>query len=183
MLLSNLLFITSINRQIIILEHEKRITIHIFTKIYILKKKGVCFQKTVSTIELKLSRKRPTLNLYWPLIQRSKVLNYFKKNYNSFAQSINTVFEVGVWQNTGIDCLRVIFLGTALSQNFILIFFFQTTFIDCKNSRIITMSHKHEMTLFYHSVLRLFKHPICYKRCAAMHVCLRRILPGNLMLT
>lgn len=61
------------------------------------KKKGVCFQKTFSTVELKLNRKRPTLNLYWFVIQRSKVLNYSKKNYNStsFTQLINTVFEVG----------------------------------------------------------------------------------------
>lgn len=62
---------------------------------YSFKKKGVCFQKTFSTVELKLNRIRPTLNLYWSMIQRSKVLNYSKKNYNSFAQSINTVFEVG----------------------------------------------------------------------------------------
>lgn len=44
-----------------------------------LKKKGVCFQKTFSTVELKLNRKRPTLNLYWSVIQRSKVLNYSNK--------------------------------------------------------------------------------------------------------
>lgn len=79
---------------------------------YSFKKRGVCFQKTFSTVELKLNRKRPTLNLYWSMIQRSKVLNYSKKNYNSFAQSINTV-----WQNTGIYCLCV-----ALSLNLIHIF-------------------------------------------------------------